>query len=460
MPKVGNVAWSSCGGGFECGNVPVPIDYTHPNGDQINIALIKKPATSPGLRIGSLLVNPGGPGDSGITWLQQSISSFANVNKSFDLIGFDPRGVGLSSPIRCLDGPQLDTINAIDPVWDDPQEKQAGIDGDKSYVAGCQARNAKLLPFVDTASAARDMDLIREAVGDSKLTYLGLSYGTFLGQMYAHLFPTHVRALSLDGVVDPNRSAADMDYTQLVGFQSNLQAFLTDCAARKTGSNPCLFAATGDPGRKLTTLMARIDANPLRVGTRQLTRALAMNGVVTGLYDQGFWQDLDISLVLADRGDGRGLMAFSDIYYQRNADGTYSNAEDANNAINCLDHPVSKDLSFYDSLGPRYSSASPFLGPAFQYDWLICAYWPVKPTRQPGPLDAPGAPPILLVGGSNDSATPYVWAQAVHSELSNSVLLTRQGNGHTSYDSSACAHAAEDAYLINLTLPAEGTICN
>lgn len=460
VPSPGPVKWTSCGGGFECGTVTVPLDYSHPNGEKIRIALNRKPATEPGKRIGSLLINPGGPGGSGITFLQQDIGSFTNVNQYFDLVGFDPRGVGLSSPIRCLSGPEEDQFNAIDPVWDDADEKQKGIAADKNYVAECQAHNAKLLPFVDTENAARDMDLIREAVGDSKLTYLGLSYGTFLGQMYAHLFPTHVRALSLDGVVDPNRSAADMDYTQLVGFESNLQAFLTSCSARRTGANRCQYAASGDPTQKLYDLMDRIDANPIRVGNRDLTHALALNGVLTALYDQSFWPYLDVALVRADQGDGTTLLAFSDIYYERNPDGTYSNTLDANNAINCLDHPVATDISFYDSLQQKYATASKLFGPAFQYDWLICAYWPVKPTRQPGPLDAPGAPPILLVGGSNDSATPYAWAEAVHSELSNSVLLKRQGNGHTSYDSNSCAHAAEDAYLISLTLPAEGTVCS
>ena len=460
IPSPTRVAWKSCGGAFECGHVAVPLDYTHPAGETIKIELIRKPATSPGQRIGSLLVNPGGPGGSGITFLQQDIASFTNVNMYFDLIGFDPRGVGQSSPVRCLTGPQEDAFNALDPVWDDAQEKQAGIDADRSYVAECSAHNSKLLPFLDTANTARDMDVIRAAVGDAKLTYLGLSYGTFLGQMYAHLFPTHVRALSLDGVVDPSRSAADMDYTQLVGFQSNLDAFLNNCNARKTGSSRCQYATTGDPKEKLIALMDRLDTTPIRVGGRELTHALALNGVLTALYDQSFWPYLDVALVRADQGDGSVLLSFSDLYYERNPDGTYSNTVDANNAINCLDHPVNTDISFYDSLGEKYAAASRLFGRAFQYDWLICAFWPVKPTRQPGPLDAPGAPPILLVGGTNDSATPYVWAQSVHTHLTNSVLLTRQGNGHTSYDSNACAHAAEDAYLISLTLPAEGTVCS
>jgi len=460
MPTPGSVAWTACGGGWQCGTVSVPLDYSHPTGEKIDLAVVKRPATRPAARIGSLLINPGGPGDSGISWLEQSFSVLGALNQSFDLIGFDPRGVGQSSPIRCLDGPQLDVYNSLDPVWDDPQEKQAGIDADRNYVAACEQRSAKLLPFVDTQNAARDMDEIRAAVGDTGLSYLGFSYGTFLGEMYAHLFPTHIRAMSLDAVVDPSSSATDMDLAQLRAFESNLQAFLTDCRARRSGANPCHYAASGDPGQKLNALLNRLDASPIRVGNRSVTRAIALNGVLQALYDQSYWPDLDLSLVLADQGNGVGLLAFSDLYYQRNTDGTYANIEDANSAINCLDHPVPSNITDYDALASAYTQASPTFGAAFQYDWFNCSIWPVKPTRRPGPLDAPGAPAILLVGGTNDPATPYAWAQAVHQQIAGSVLLTRQGNGHTSYGASACVDAAENAYLISLTIPAEGTVCN
>lgn len=459
MPTPHKITWLDCGGGFQCGNLAVPLDYTNPSGDTIQLALIRKPATNAAKRIGSVLVNPGGPGDSGNTFLRGEAASLSTVNQSFDLIGFDPRGVGDSSPIKCLTGPQLDVFNALDPVYDDATEKSQGIQADQDYAAKCQANNAKVLPFVDTESAARDMDQIRAALGDAKLTYLGFSYGTYLGQVYAHLFPTHVRALSLDGVVDPMISSNDLNITQLKAFESNLQAFLADCRARKSGSNPCRYAATGDPGQKLTALMNRLDTTPMLVGTRQLTRAIGLNGVLLGLYDQSLWKYLDSALTAADAGDGRILMALSDSYFQRNPNGTYANIEDSNNAINCLDHPVMTNVADYDALGPTYAQASPLFGPAFQYSWLICAYWPIKPKSHPGPLPAPGAPPLLLVGGTNDPATPYQWATAVHSQIAGSVLLTRQGNGHVSYDSSACAHAAEDAYLISLTLPADGTVC-
>jgi pimeloyl-ACP methyl ester carboxylesterase len=383
----------------------------------------------------------------------------ANLNTRFDLIGFDPRGIGQSAPVRCLDGPQEDAFNALDPVLDDPDEKQAGLDADKNFAAGCKQRSANLLPFVDTVSAARDMDMIRAALGDAKLTYLGFSYGTFLGQHYAHLFPTRVRALALDGVIDPTLSPNDLLYAQLVGFEQNLQSFLADCRARKTAASPCAYAQTGDPGSKLTALMQQLDKTPLVVGSRSLTRGLAIIGVLTPLYDQSTWPYLDQALTQADRGNGTLLLRFSDLYLGRKADGTYDNQTDANTAVNCADRPVSADVATYDALGPQFTSASALFGPAFQYSNLICAYWPVKAKGKVGPITADGAPPILLVGGTGDPATPYAWAKAVNGVLTGSVLLTREGNGHVSYDKSVCAKQLIDAYLIDLTLPPAGTVC-
>jgi len=459
-PSAGTVHWTSCGGGFQCGTVQVPLDYAHPDAGTISIALNRKPATDHANRIGSVLTNPGGPGASGIQFLQGEASSMKNLNARFDLIGFDPRGIGQSAPVRCLNGPEEDAFNALDSVLDDPQEKQALIDADKSFAAGCMQRSARVLPFVDTVSAATDMDLIRKALGDAKLTYLGFSYGTFLGQMYAHLFPGNVRALALDGVLDPALSANDLVLAQMVGFERNLQAFLADCAARQSSAKPCAYGATGDPATKLQALMNRVDRTPMPVGSRALTRSLAVIGVLLGLYNKSFWPALDLALAATDRGNGAALLRLADIYLARNADGTYDNETDANFAVNCLDRPVSLDVATYDKLGPAYARASPMFGPAFQYANLGCAYWPVKPTGHPGPLTADGAPPILLVGGTDDPATPYAWAQSVNRQLAGSVLLTRRGNGHTSYDSSACAHAAIDDYLINLTLPAPGTVCS
>ena len=454
LPSPSKLTWTSCGGGFQCATVQVPLDYSKPDGDKIGIAINRKPATDPSQRIGSVLTNPGGPGASGIDFLRSEAGIMTNLNRRFDLIGFDPRGIGQSSPVRCLSGPQEDVFNALDPVLDDAQEKQAGIDADKNFAAGCQQMSGKVLPFVDTVSAAKDMDEIRVALGDPKLTYLGFSYGTFLGENYAHIFPTHIRAMALDGVIDPTQDPNQMLLAQIVGFENNLQAYFSSCPSRATATpGICSYA-------KLMALMQRLDSNPLRVGSRQLTRALAVIGVLTPLYDQSTWTYLDSALAQAESGNGSLLLQFSDLYLGRNADGSYTNEIDANNAVNCLDRPVPTDVATYDALGPSFAQASALFGPAFQYSNLVCAYWPVKPKGQVGELTAPGAPPILLVGGTNDPATPFVWAQAVNQQISGSVLLKRIGNGHVSYDKSACAQQIEDAYLMNLTLPAAGSTCN
>jgi pimeloyl-ACP methyl ester carboxylesterase len=458
-PTPSPLVWADCKGGFQCATVEVPLDYAHPAAGTIGIAISRKPATDTSRRIGSVLTNPGGPGASGIQFLRGEAGAMSALNARFDLIGFDPRGIGQSAPVRCLDGPQEDNFNALDSVFDDPAEKQAGIAGDKAYAAGCMQRSPQVLPFVDTVSAARDMDEIRAALGDNKLTYLGFSYGTFLGENYAHLFPTHIRALALDGVVDPTLSPNDFLYAQLVAFEQNLQAFLNDCKARRTASPPCTYAQAGDPGTKLMSLMQRLDTTPLPVGNRSLTRSLAIIGVLTPLYDQSTWPYLDQALTLADRNNGSLLLRFSDLYLGRNSDGTYDNQTDANSAVNCIDRPVPTDVAAYDALGPKFASASALFGPAFQYSNLVCAYWPVKPTGTVGPITADGAPPILLVGGTGDPATPYAWAQSVNQQLAGSVLLTREGNGHVSYDKSSCAKAAINAYLIDLTLPVAGTVC-
>lgn len=455
----GSVAWTDCGDGFQCGTLQVPLDYLHPDAGTIGIAMIRKPATDPASRIGSLLINPGGPGFSGIEYERGSAAGLVNLNTRFDLVSFDPRGVGQSTPVRCFDGPQEDVFNALDSVLDDPVEKQAAIQANTDFAAGCAQRSAKVLPFVDTTSAARDMDLMRAALGDAKINYLGFSYGTLLGETYAHLFPTHIRALALDAVEDPSLSPNDLLLAYVTGFEANLQAFLADCLARRSAAQPCAYAQSGDPGQKLIALMQRLDTNPLRVGNRMLTRGLAVTGLQWRVFYTETWPALETELAQADRGDGSGMLASADDLLGRQPDGTYLNRVEANLAISCLDAPVPTDISAYDQLGPAFAKASPIFGPAFQYANLVCANWPVKATGHPGPLTADGAPPILLVGGTNDPATPYAWAQAANRQLTSSVLLTRQGNGHTSYGTSICTTIATDNYLLNLTVPAPGTIC-
>lgn len=387
-----------------------------------------------------------------MTFLRQSATAFANLNKRFDLVGFDPRGVGQSSPVKCLDGSQLEAYKALDSVLDDPEEKQAYIDASRNFVAACQQNSGKVLQFIDSVSAVRDIDMIRAAVADPKLNYLGFSYGTFYAEHYAHMFPTHIRAMVLDGVVDPSLDANQQLLIYVKGFEQNLQAFLADCRARKTASKPCQFAQSGDPGTKLMDLMQRLDSNPITVGNRKLTRAYAVTAVQAGLFDEQLWPYLDQVLTNADRGNGQLMLGLADLLY-----GEFSYA--ANVAISCLDTPVASDIASYDALTESFAKASPLFGPAWQYSNLVCAYWPYKATGKPGPLNSLGAPPILIVGNTNDPATPYSGAVAVNRQISGSVLLTRNGNGHTAYGTSACATQAIDMYLIDLTLPAPGTVC-
>lgn len=455
------LTWTDCGNGFQCANVSVPLDYAHPSGETIEIAINRKPATDPAHRIGSLLINPGGPGDSGIEFLQQAASEFQELNRVFDLVGFDPRGVAQSSPVRCQSPQQEDQYNALDSVLDDPQEKQAEIDAVKAIAAACMQRSGHILPFVDTPSVAKDMDRIRAALGDAKLTYLGFSYGSLIGENYAHLFPTHIRAMVLDGVLDPTVAPNDMAYAQVVNLEANLQAWLANCRARKTGPSPCMYAQTGDPGTKLVNFLNNLDSTPMRVGTRLLTHGLALQAVIwPGLYYPVAWSELDQALTLAEQGNGSVLLAFTDLLYERRPDGSYSNAIDANIANFCLDHPVSSDVAALDALGPKFAAASPLFGPSYQYSSLQCSVWPIKPTGKIGPITSQGSPPILLAAGTHDPATPIEWAKSVNEQLAGSVLLTRDGYGHVSYDESPCAQSAEVAYLEQLTLPAQGTVCN
>ena len=448
--------WHSCTG-FQCATLQVPLDYSKPSARKITLALIRKPATVRSRRIGSLLLNPGGPGESGLQFLRNATSIFPNLNSRFDLVSWDTRGVGASTPVKCLDDAQLDSYLALDPVLDDTSEKATFIQATRDFVAGCERNSGYLLPFMDTASTARDLDQIRAALGDSKLTYLGFSYGTYIGQWYAHLYPRHIRALLLDGVVDPYAPGDTGLVRQVGGFDQNLKAFFARCRSSST----CTYARTGDPEVKLKAALARLDATPLPVGDRQLTRGLALSGVALTMYDESYWTYLDQALTALDRGDGRILLTLADYLHERGTDGKYSNLDNGGNqATACTDFSAPTDIAVYDELGPALAKASPIFGPAVQYSALLCAYWPVRSKTAYRSPTVRGAPPILLVGGTNDPATPYAGSESVTSQIPGSVLLTRNGNGHTSYATSVCARTAEDAYLIDLTLPAAGTVCS
>ena len=461
LSQVGNAkaVWSDCGDGFQCATLRVPIDYSNPNSRQISLALIRKPAIGPSRRIGSLLMNPGGPGESGIDFLRNSAGDFANLNKSFDLLSWDPRGVGASTPVSCMDGPELDSLLALDPVLDDPQEKQNYIQGQKNFTSGCWHRNQDLLPFLDSKSTAQDMERIRAAVGDPKLTYMGFSYGTFIAEWYAHQFPSHVRAMILDGVVlsevmSPSPFGLIGEAAEL---ETSLRAYADGCAQRTT----CPYRESGNPEARIEQTIGRLDSRPVAVGTRQLTRGLGLTAIFGAMYDEGSWTDFDRALASLDAGDGSPMLAFADTFNERNDDGTYSSSVNgALDATDCIDaRRATADISAYDRLGPDLLKASPLFGPMVQYSALQCAFWPVdgRSVEQPS---IEGVPPLLLLGATGDPVTPYAWAKEMNKEIPGSVLLTRQGNGHTSYGFSDCIDSAADNYLLNLALPAPDTVCS
>ncbi len=455
-----HIAWRGCDSGFQCASLRVPLDYDNPSGATITVAVIRKPAADQDHRIGALLINPGGPGGSGVAYARAAETTFgADVRDRFDLIGFDPRGVGQSTPVHCLDDPAMDTFVAADPDPTTPEQIAAVSQTDRAFAAACERNSGSLLPHMSTKDAARDMDVLRGALGDQRLYYFGKSYGTYLGAVYAGLFPSRVGRMVLDGALDPALSAAEMGRAQAAGFELALGRFLADCAGRPD----CPLGRTPAAARAaLGTLLDAVEAHPLRGdGKRTLDEALAVTGISAALYDQQSWRVLRESLTLAMRGDGRGLLVLSDSYYERDSNGHYSNEMAANNAVNCLDHPDVTSVADVERELPSLSAASPLFGPAIAWGSLVCAYWPVRPSSAPGPIRAPGAAPILVVGTTRDPATPYAWAQSLATQLSSGNLLTFDGDGHTGYGrGNGCVDSAVDSYLLTGTPPARGTTCH
>ncbi len=460
--STGTIQWTACGAPFECGTISVPLDYADPAKGSIQLALIRLPATGPGPKVGDLLTDPGGPGDSGVTFVRQAGQTLfsANLRAHFDIIGFDPRGVGASTPaVQCVSGPTMDRMIALDPIPTTAAERQALVDAAKTFDAGCEAHSGALLPYMSTVDAAKDMEQIRIALGDAKLTYLGFSYGTFLGSTYANLYPTHIRAFVLDGAIDPTLSFVDSLTQQAESFSANLDAFFTACAA----SSNCAFSNGGQPKAAFDVLMARINQSPLPAlasgDPRPVTLGVALTGVTAALYDQSAWPALAQGLALAQAGDGSVLLQLADSYDQRNPNGTFSNIAAANTAVTCADSVVPTSVATYEKLAQTLEAKAPWFGSNEAYGGLECAFWPFHPAHDPVAPRAAGAPPIVVIGTTGDPATPYEWAVKLASELQSGVLLTRVGQGHTAYGQSTCIDNAVDAYLISLTVPASGTRC-
>ena len=461
---VAALAWHACMGSVggeqvQCATLQVPLDYAHPRGPTIGLALDRLPAT--GRRIGSLLINPGGPGASGLQFMPEIAPLLsAGVRRHFDIIGFDPRGVGASDPVVCGSGPQIDRFLSVDADPVSPAGVDALVAADRSFAAGCRAHSGALLPHVGTVDAARDMDRIRQAVGDPKLNYLGFSYGTFLGATYADEYPTHIRAMVLDGAEDPALGPIATVDTQAAAVDAELTSFFNWCA-----SNPgsCSWHPAGGRRAMEGDVLALISASrshPLPAsGTRRTVGPTqVLYGMAEALYEPQTWAQLGQALGQAAAHDGSGLLDLSDQYFERNSNGTYSNLVDANNAIDCEDAPWPSVSQVEAAVGTARSMA-PVFGEPNLYSGLLCSVWPYPASDHPHRITAPGSPPIVVVGSTGDPATPYSWARALASQLSRGVLLTRVGEGHTGYISSQCVRNAVDTYLVDLRPPAPGTVC-
>jgi pimeloyl-ACP methyl ester carboxylesterase len=456
-----SIAWSDCGDGFVCGSVTVPMDYDDPTGRTLQLEVVKRPADDPGNRIGSLLVNPGGPGSSGVEYARNADRIVRDgIRQRYDLIGFDPRGVAGSEPLDCLDDARLDALLAFDGTPDSAaEEAQAGALADE-FVAGCRADDAALLPFIGTDNAARDMDIIRAAVGDPQLHYFGASYGTFLGATYAELFPQNVGRLVLDGAVDPAVSGRDLGKAQAAGFELAIDAFIADCYTQRDCPLPEPASAAK---ARIAQLFADTDARPLRSADgRPVTESLATIGVITAMYDEGSgWPILRDALRDAFDGDGSLLLALADIYADRQEDGSYANNQnEVIVAVNCYDRPQSGDRASVKADAAEFAAVSPLFGEYIAWGGVTCNQWPAKTATPPRAFAASGAAPILVTGTIRDPATPYEWAVNLADQLQSGRLITYDGDGHTAYTrGSDCIDDAVDAYLLDGTLPAEGTVC-
>jgi pimeloyl-ACP methyl ester carboxylesterase len=458
-----SVDWGACTGystTMECAQIEVPLNWDEPSGDTVTVAVARIATADPDSRRGSLVINPGGPGVSGIDYLDWLASAVSQpVRDVYDLVSFDPRGVGASTPVDCVDDPELDEYMA-ESFAEDPAGLAEAAAEAKEFGQACHERTGDLLGFVDTASAARDMDVIRAVMGDSKLNYLGFSYGTLLGATYAELFPAEVGRLVLDGAIDPSTTAAESDFNQIVAFDHSLAAFASWCA----GAATCP-AGSGAEGilASVVTLLDGALAKPLPTSYgRELTQSLALMGILEALYSETMWPALGEALTAAFQGRGDELMVLADeMYHRDSATGRYAdNMAEAIIAVNCLDAPVDGDMAAMEAAAAELRAAAPVLGQFAGYGALTCANWPFPARGTPHAVTAAGAAPILVVGTTGDPATPYEEAVALADQLESGVLLTYEGEQHTAYGSSnQCVATAVDDYLIEGTVPAEGLRC-
>ncbi|TFB48382.1 alpha/beta hydrolase [Cryobacterium tagatosivorans] len=454
--------WKDCGDGLQCTTATAPLDWTEPGAGDIDLALVRHPAIG-GKRVGSLLVNPGGPGGSGYDFVKDSLdyATDKKLQAGFDIVGFDPRGVGRSTAVACYEPAQMDEY--LYGLTAAPRGTDAWIQELETAAAdfgsACAENTGALLGHVDTESAARDLDLLRAVLGDKKLNYLGYSYGTFLGATYAELFPDKVGRLALDGALDPSTSNFDVTRVQAQGFESALRAYLADCLS----SSKCPFTGTVDQAMNtIGALLASVDASPIAAKDgRKLGSNALLTAIIYPLYQATAWTYLSDMFESVMAGEADYAFQFADQYNGRNKDGTYAdNSTEAFMAINCVDYAYNDDPATMRAQAAEIEAAAPTIGRYMTFGDIGCANWPHAFTGERREIRAEGAAPILVVGTTNDPATPYVWAKNLAAQLDSGHLVTYEGEGHTAYNkSNDCVNNVVDDYLLSGKVPASDPRC-
>jgi pimeloyl-ACP methyl ester carboxylesterase len=456
-------AWSLCEDGvFQCATVKVPVDWAKPEGKTFNLALIRKFTND---AIGSLVINPGGPGGSGYDFLANNWEDIGTpeLRESYTLVSFDPRGVSRSAKVTCLDAKGTDELlyeaNDAEPGSNEDIELlRADL---KKFVDACKANTGEVLGHLDTVSAAKDMEVIRAALGDDKLNYLGFSYGTFLGTTYATLFPDKVGRFVLDGAIDPRVPDSEQTLNQLAGFDLALNNYLKDCVNRNTD---CPFTGNLEQAKsEVKAFLLEMEGKSLKTDSdRKLTLTSATTGLIMALYSDTYWPYLTQAFEEAFDGDGTTFLLLADFYNDRQADGTYNgNSLEANIAINCLDSRASSDAAAMAKQNEKLLKVSPILGRYWQNGALTCEQWPFPVAERPESYAAEGAPTIMVVGTTGDPATPFEQSVALAQEvLADGFLVTFKGEGHTAYGrSNKCVSDAVDNFLIRGQIPSKEPVC-
>ena len=460
----GAIEWTDVVDGVQSGTLQVPLDHADPDGEQITLALSRHRATAPATRIGSLIVNPGGPGYGG-TPLAEFADGIYGVDllERFDIIGFDPRGTGGSEPsIDCID--DYDPVFGIETGPEDRAEDMILQAAAATFAKGCIERSGELLAHVSTVDAATDMDLIRQALGEDEISYFGWSYGTALGATWATLFPDTVRAAVLDGSVDPTVGRVDGLLQQAAGFDSTLSTYLADCSS----DTACAFHNDGDAEQAFLDLLVQLETTviPTADGRPDVTQGVFELAVADALYSDQMWPQLSDALAAAQNGDGSGVLALYDEYYGRFDDGTYGDELEAYFAITCADDPATGGIQpAVDARGPFFA-ASPRIGTSAAYELLICAALADEAAAADITIPAPaveisgdGAGPIVVVGNTGDPATPYEGSRRMAVTLEDGVFVSVEANVHTAYGLNDCIDGVIDEYLVDLTVPDADTSC-